>query len=323
MARIYHRDQAGAPALTYSTTTSVRFESFKTVLKACLVSGYGVYPGAGWELVAEAASYIVLRPATHSGYVCFALTGSVIRVSVAATYAGVSDAIIQGDGAKSGVSSGNTQPQILYSYALAQSAASTWMLAADERTFILNAVSNTSSPLGATPENFSSSNDVSTLVYAGEDSQGNFIAVGGGTSTNNLANSPSAAFGEPGFTSLKNPATGLLVSAGSLDARVPLSRSIPVTSLAVASAVYSEISLVRLSWLVPGYFCGPLRGLAAAAELSGITTKSCLECIGFSGATTRNLNTPVSLGDSNTWMALARDQRYTPLMFMTDAPEYW
>lgn len=323
MARIYHRDQAGAPALTYSATASMKFESFKAVLKACLVSGYGVYPGAGWELVAEAASYVVLRPATHSGYVCFALTGSVIRVSVAATYTGVSGAIIQGDGAKSGISSGNTQPQILYNNAFAQSSSSTWMLAADEKTFILNAISNTSNLTGGTPEDFSGNVEFSTLVYAGEDSQGNFITVGGGAGTGTTLNSPAGAFGEPGFTSLKNPQTGLLVSAGALDARVPLSRSNPVTSLAVASAVYSEISLVRLSWLVPGYFCGPLRGLASAAELSGITTKSCLECIGFSGATTRNLNTPIDLGDSNTWMALARDQRYTPLMFMTDAPEYW
>ncbi|MDF2076641.1 hypothetical protein P2Q70_18815 [Pseudomonas mendocina] len=301
----------------------MKFESFKAVLKACLVSGYGVYPGAGWELVAEAASYLVLRPATHSGYVCFALTGSVIRVSLAATFSGVSGAIIQGDGAKSGISSGNTQPQILYNHAFAQSVASTWMLAADEKTFILNAVSNTMSPTAASPEDFSSNTEYSTLVYAGEDSQGNFIAVGGGAGTSNNATAPSAAFGEPGFTSLKNPQTGLLVSAGSLDARVPLSRSFAVSSLAVASAVFSEISLVRVSWLVPGYFCGPLRGLASAAELSGINTKSCLECIGFSGATTRNLNTPVDLGASNTWIALARDQRYTPLMFMTDAPEYW
>lgn len=323
MARIYHRDQVGSPALTFSSTVSGRFESFKAVLKACLVSGYGVYPAAGWELVAEAASYIVLRPATHSGYVCLALSGSVIRVSVAATYSGVSSGIIQGDGAKSGISSGSTQPQVLYAYAFAQSAASTWMLAADERTFIFNAVSNSGSPAGVVPEDFSGNSEYSSLLYAGEDSQGNFITVGGGASTATAINAPSSAFGEPGFTSLKNPATGLLLSAGSLDARLPLSRASPSSALASISALFSEISLVKVSWLVPGYFCGPLRGLASAAELSGINTKSCLECLGFPGANTRNLNTLVNLGDSNTWIALARDQRYTPMMFMTDASEYW
>ena len=325
MAIVYHRDQIGAPELVYGTSTSTKFEALKTVLKACLVTGYGEYPAAGWELVAEAASYIVLRPATHSGYVCFAQTGSVIRVSVAATYTGVSGAIIQGDGAKSGISSGNTVPQILHTYAFVRSGSSTWMVAADEKSFILNATANPGGSSSEVPEDYSRASDIATLIYAGEDSRGNFLSVGGGGSSSTSVSAPTATLGEPGMTSLKNPQTGLLVSAGSLDARVPVSRAQPVSSFSELSsaAPYPEISPTKVSWMMPGYFCGTLRGIAAVAELSGLNTSSCLECLGFSGANARNLNTPIDLGDSSTWIALARDQRYTPLMLMTDDARYW
>jgi len=199
------------------------------------------------------------------------------------------------------------------------------MLVADERTFIFNAVSNSGSPNSVQPEDFTATSEYSSLIYAGEDSQGNFVAVGGGAGTATGANSPGSAFGGPGMTSLKDPATGLLVSASSLSASVPLTRATPTVGVEISpgAPVFPEIGLVKISWLVPGYYCGTFRGVAAAAELSGIGFKSCLESLGFPGANTRNLNTPVDLGDSNIWLALARDQRYTPMMFMTDAVEYW
>lgn len=67
MARIYHRDQAGAPELTYSTSAQDGFNAFKAILKACLVNGYGAVPAAGWELINEGTGFLVLRNGFQSG----------------------------------------------------------------------------------------------------------------------------------------------------------------------------------------------------------------------------------------------------------------
>lgn len=325
MATVYHRDQAGAPAVTFSTTTSVRFESFKTLLKACLVDGYGAYPAAGWELVAEDSSYIVLRPATQSGYVCFALSGSVIRVSVAATYTGVSGSYIQGDGAKSGISSGNTAPHILYTYMLTNSSSSSWSIVADERTFICNFTVYDGSPNTPTPNDYSTGSYGSTMFYAGEDSAGNFMVVGGGSATGTGASAPDGLFTDPAVTSLKNPRTGLLVSADSLGAYFTLYNligSAQMTTLSEA-AVFPEVQLVKVPWVVPGHFCGFLRGMVSVPMLSRLFFKSVFEALGLSGVNSRNVTVPFSLDGVNNWIPAIINPMRNPPMLITDAPEYW
>ena len=52
---LYTSEDEGAPKL------SVNAGSFKTVLKACLVTGYGNKPGAGWEILFEEANKIALK----------------------------------------------------------------------------------------------------------------------------------------------------------------------------------------------------------------------------------------------------------------------
>lgn len=91
MATVYHRDDAGAPTFAFSTDRSniAHFTALKTILKACLVFGYGGRPAAGWELIAEGARYIVLRNGPASGYVCLTSVSEYVTVHLAATFTGM------------------------------------------------------------------------------------------------------------------------------------------------------------------------------------------------------------------------------------------
>lgn len=325
MATVYHRDQPGAPAVTFSSTNAVRFESFKTLLKACLVDGFGAYPAAGWELVSEAASHIVLRPATHSGYLCFGHTGSVIRVSVSATFTGVSGAIIQGDGAKSGINTASSQPQILYTYLLTNSSSGSWAIVADNRTFICSFSVVDGNAGSATPSDYSTASYSSTMFYAGEDSAGNFMVVGGGAASSTSVTAPDGFFSEPAVTSLKNPRTGLLVGAESLGAYFPLFSAVSSAQLASLSeaVVFPEVQLVKVPWIVSGHFCGFLRGIVSVPGLGNMFMKSVFEALGLSGVNSRNVTVPFSLDGVNNWIPAIKNVMRSPPMLMTDAPEYW
>src|SRR5690554_2789612 len=108
MAYFYHREQPGSPELTFNsgTTSVAHWNSFVSVLKGCLIYGFGDQPPAGWELIAEASNYLVMRAGSHSGYVCLSWSSSVVTISVAETFSGVVGGLIEGDGAKSGVAPG-------------------------------------------------------------------------------------------------------------------------------------------------------------------------------------------------------------------------
>lgn len=179
MANVYHRDDEGGLVLTYSVTAGLNgWQAFKTILKACLVSGYGSKAPAGWELIGEGTNYLVLRNGSHSGYVCFTQhsTGHA-TVYLAETYTGMSGDVMTGDGLKTGLSASNGIPHRFIAANIATYAATTsWYMVADAKSFILQCTSNGTT---ASAPSISVTGMAHTPgLYVGEDSAGNFIAMG-------------------------------------------------------------------------------------------------------------------------------------------------
>jgi hypothetical protein len=329
MTTAYHRDQAGAPALTYSTAYNViaHFASLKTVLKACLISGYGSLPAAGWELIAEGTNYIVLRNGSHSGYVCLTwVSGGAIRVYLAETYTGMSGDVMVGAGLKTGVAASNATPQALTAGFLSHSSAvSAWYVVADRKTFVI----------GITSSENSADNELALAgqsayrgftFYAGEDSAGNFLAVGGDASTSASGTALVANFSAAtGFTALKSPLTGLLVDTGSLVVSSPgLQVMASAASLQVGIIALPSVTLAKAHWSGGGVFAGSLRGVALVPQLSFYGHPSqAAKALGLtSGLTHRTANASINLGDGYSYFA--RIGHYlTSLFLITDNPEFW
>lgn len=320
MATVYHRDDAGAPVLSYGAGGAVGFVAFKAILKACLVNGYGSKPSAGWELITEDTNYLVLRNGNHTGYVCFTwLTGTnYVTIYLAETYSGVVNSVMQGAGLKTGIASSNSAPHRFYVSMFANSSVGgTWFMVADAKTFVLCAPSN-----GGSPGTVQSTGvgDYGLMLYVGEDSSGYFIAMGGINSSSD-ANPITNFSGLNGFTSLRNPATGLLVDGGSLVVYTPGFESFTPHYSVVLTLV--ELALVPGFWCGGGVQAGRLRGIAMHPQLSRMWASHAAQSIGFSGAlTTRNANTPIGLGDGYTYFATIKFSG-SPFFLMTDNPEFW
>lgn len=329
MARLYHRDQPGAPALTYAqanNTGPIHFEAFKTILKACLVSGYGAYPAAGWELVYESALALVLRNGTRSGYVCFqrhSTTATVLTVWLAATYTGVdANGKILGSGVRSGTAAGSSLPQRYSVYHLAgYTASATWSLVADAGTFVF-------SPSGASgvevvTANSGSGWDAITPLYCGDDSAGDFICVGGQGTTSTGITSNYHGFGPAGFTALKYPDSGLLVDAAAIALSMPGSRSPGVLAGEhPAGLVLPEVSLSPLIW-VSGAVVRRLRGLVTDQKIAHMNQGAAGQALGGPVLTTRTMNTELVLGDGHVYLVARNYGGTHPVMLMTANPEFW
>lgn len=322
MATAYHRDQSGAPALVYSTSVGgiAQFTALKTILKACLVTGYGSQPAAGWELTAEGSNYLVLRNGSHSGYICLTwLSGGVVRVYVAETFTGMSGDVMTGAGRKSGVAAGETLPQSLAARLLAHSSdSSSWAMVADERTFVISIMGETGN-IEVTTVGFRG-----FTLYAGEDTGGNFLSIGG---LNSLQTSVNGAVGyfssRRGFTVLKNPATGVLVGSGALEVLAPLvfrdNSSLQFTPI----AKMSEARLAEIVWVGGSVEAGALRGLASAVDLLLAASVS-------QGAQWLGRSTPLNIRDLNTSIDLGEGHQYFPgcandasFFLLTNNPAFW
>jgi hypothetical protein len=324
MPTVYHRDDAGAPTYSMGSvvgTNTMHFEALRTILKACLVSGYGAKPAAGWTLVAESTNYIVLRNGLQTGYVCltWTATGSgVVDIYVAETFTGMSGNYMTGDGLKSGVAANNATPQrftlgpFVYS-----SAVHTWTLVADSKSFAVNV----SIYSGTTPPEVTGSGAPgvnSTLLYVGEDSLGNFISTGG---QNIASNAPVSYFGLAGGTALKDPRTGLLVGAGALPDFLVLSAGISQTRAEVVPLLKTTLS--RSYWGFNGGVGGYLRGVVLPVDLFAFYPSRAAQSLGLSVAlTSRSINTPIPLGDGFTYFATSYNYA-SALRLVTDNPEFW
>lgn len=328
MATVYHRDQPGAPALVYSTglTALTQFTALKTVLKACLVNGFGSQPAAGWALINEGANFIVLRSGSQSGYVCLTyIPSQAVHVYLAETYTGMSGDVMTGAGLVSGNAANSSPPHKLNIYTFAtQSASSTWALIADSKTFIMTNADYTSGvnhPLSEVQS--PQSPYMQRTLYVGEDTNGRFIACGGSV-TAAVASIIISTFNASGFTALKNPGTGLFVTPAALTVQTPGLRTISTSDYSVTPAPITKVELARIPWCGGGVYGGDFRGLAITPALQeypmpGYAAKT----LGYADMLTyRSANTPIDLGDGHTYFA--RLTAYTlPFFLVTDNPEFW
>lgn len=323
MATAYHRDQPGAPALVYSTAANniAHFTAFKTVLKACLVTGYGALPAAGWLLINEGTNFIVLRTGSLSGYVCLTwVSGAVVRVYLAETYTGMSGDVMVGDGLKSGNADGVSLPQTLPAFYLAYDSGNTnWTVVADSKTFVLVMAGN-----------FSNSELDGALsyraisLYAGEDSAGALIALGGSATTSTSGSSVPGYFSSfNGFTALKDPATGLLVGGAAINVSIPvLARNVAI-SPSLQTVKLAGAQLVKAVWSGNSILSGALRGVSVVADLTNVTSASQgAQCLGRTTAMKiRDANAPIDLGDGHVY--LVGVAHLASFFLLTDNPAFW
>lgn len=326
MATVYHRDQAGAPGLAYTNNSNgiQQFTALKTILKACLVTGYGAQPAAGWELINEGVNFIVLRNGSHSGYICLTYASSSVEVYLAETYVGMSGDVMAGDGLISGTSAGSSPKHKLnITSVVSASVSSSWALIADAKTFILtNASYPNASNYSLTEADGSSANSHRTF-YAGEDTGGAFIACGGKT-TSYSSGSVESTFNASGFTALKNPLTGLLVAPGGLMVQTPGLRSLADWSYSTVPVLLEKVELAHLPWFGDGAHSGYFRGLAMTPTLQEYPMPGyAAKALGASIMLTyRTGNTSIDLGDGYTYFP--RLTTYLlPFFLVTNNPEFW
>ncbi len=322
MATVYHRDQAGAPALVYSTATNniAHFTALKTVLKACLINGYGAQPSAGWLLINEGVNFIVLRTGTLSGYVCLTwVVGGIVRVYLAETYTGMTGDVMTGDGLKSGNASASSLPQVLAGFLLAHSTLNTnWAMVADSKTFVFMMVG------GSADEEIANLAHKGFTLYAGEDSSGAVIALGGSAyAGTNYLTATGKFSGGAGMTVLKSPVTGLLVGSSALDVVVPGLTRDSTTSAFSQIVKLSTANLLKAVWAGGAALSGSLRGVALVADLANtISVSQAAQCLGLSTAMTyRTANTPINLGDGHMYFAGVATS--ASFFLLTDNPDFW
>lgn len=326
MARVYHRDQVGAPALTYNTALTARthYDALKMILKACLVYGYGTTPPAGWELIYEAADSLILRTGTHSGYVCFLRNsdGYAVEVWLAATYEGVdARGKIIGAGARSGVSASSAVPQRFPVSSLAyHTASTTWVLVADEGTVVMSLCGHTgATPIEVTSASVGNQYYANFTLYCGDDSAGDLICIGG---TNTTSNTPFTSFSSSGFTALKYPDSGLLVDTGAISVVTPGLFTGPAFYPNLGGVVFPAAHLQPMSWLSNGV-SRLLRGIAVDARVSHAHNSHVSQALGGPPLTTRTMNTLLDLGDGHGYLVGRSYPGYSISMLLTANPEFW
>jgi hypothetical protein len=327
MARVYHRDQAGAPALTYtSAVTIAQFAAFKAVLKACLVNGYGGIPAAGWLLVNEGEYFLVLRNGSASGYVCFSTSPAapaLMTIHVSATYTGMSGNVMTGDGLKTGKSAGNNIPhkQTLHSF-VRSDLYCCWTLVADESTFVMGLGGSYSfSNVELIGTSLTDYGSLGTL-YVGEDTAGNFIVCGGRETTGSTSTTATYGFSSAGFTSLRHPATGLLVDTGSIAVdTAPLFDGYGVNGL--DATPLPKAYLAPLAW-TSGGASGHFRGLCVDPGAMASAVSIGAQRLGHVGAVRiRTINSQIPLDDGYVYLVAPRDGVSGPFFLLTNNPEFW
>lgn len=320
MATVYHREQAGFPG--YADGVDLPgFTALKTILKACLVTGYGAKPAAGWELVAEGTYHIVLRNGSHTGYLSLTRTSSshVCTVHVMETFTSHNGTVPAGSGLKTGIAANNAVPHKFQTYYLANPTSgsahgNSWFMVADNKTFNLCMLGGYS-----TPVNWTSGWDTLHL-YAGEDSAGNFVAVGGEAAT---GNSPYSLFDERGMTALKNPATGLLVDTGSIAPYIFAPKFYgQISDMLLAAPPVDRVEVAKCRWGASGAYAGALRGCALAPSINGLAPNAACGLLGREVYTYRNAHVPFPSTDGRSWY-LAPASNRSAIAIVTDAPEFW
>ncbi|MFD1699871.1 hypothetical protein ACFSB1_11085 [Halopseudomonas phragmitis] len=325
--RLYHRDQAGAPSISYANNRVADWAALTLILKACLIDGYSGRPAAGWTLEDEGSDFVVFRNGSQSGY--FALVQEATQASLATvyllySYSGMSGGVPQGSGVKSGTAAGNSPPhKFNFAYFARAAEACSWALVADSRTFIISIASiSITSPaeLGLATGGYSAS--CSTL-YVGEDSLGQFIACGHDMTTGTGTSAGAAKFDFSGFTALRYPDTGLLVDSASISVRTPGLAVVSVTNPVEGFFVLENCHLQPLSWGCNGVY-GDFRGVCTDFRIALMSKSVAAQMLGFGEPlTTRNFNTPISLGDEYEYVVASGSGNNSRAMLLTTNPAFW
>lgn len=349
MPYVYSSKDAGLPAFyTTSTSSLQRFNNYKLVLKACLVTGYGARLAAGWTLVDEGDQYLVLRNASgnyvtiSSGYyqnsTNLAYHGT-FRVYLHATYTGInSSGVPQGQGVVSGTSGAATLPVYFGSDVFYWSANTRWVMLADERTFIFMQAPFTSTASNVSGTQIDTTSGNGTL-YVGDDLGGNHIAVGGNRAATPPTSQLSLYFDRLAFTTLRNPVSGLLVDTTAINALLE-------SSYDSSGAYTSHVSSTMLTYLatspitvMPSIEMGLVRWVAAGQPQPGLRgiRRDHLMSRNYSNLTRRQIEGALTTSDY-TWdtilnlTPLVEGSLYLPLIahtggrgafIVTDNPAYW
>lgn len=329
----YRTDDAGFPALTGTT-----FNMYKIIFKATLVTGYGSQPAAGWDLIDESDTHIVLRNAS-GGYVtlvsgtAFGSRAWAVRIYLSASYDGMLGAVPQGMGVTIGA----------YGHA---AAAHTWggqyafqyknvptTVIADQYSCVVQAIgsawANPSIINGASLDNSGNF----SLCF-GDDDRGFLIAIGGAASAPN--NPYSAGF--YGISALRNPGTGgfvgnATVNLGHSSWLKYTSGSGVVDSATISDAVsqtlaVEQLDLCPIRWMCNGSRGGRLRGVGFDSGLvtaQSFAVYNLLHGAGLPAASIHlgNITTPAII-DGSRYAAFPSMPSYRlGGLIMTDNPEAW
>lgn len=294
------------------------FTALATVLKACLVNGYGDSPAAGWALINEGSNFIVLRSGNNSFYVGISYMGNGdIAFYLSETYTGMNGNIMAGDGLKSGVAAGSTNPQIGRARYLAQSSAtSCWAVSADPKSFCIGMMGDNSDTVLTVSPGFDA-----LVAYVGEDLQGLPIALGGTPSATSTKNSFFSA--QAAVTVMKSPRTGLLAGASAMAVSTPSLHVSNVLSNPASACPFESVTLVSPTWFADSAYGGRIRGVAQVVELSyNYNLNFCARSLGRStNLTIRGLSQPLDLGDGFSYLILPVSSGACVLL--TDNPEFW
>lgn len=296
--RVYTSLDTGAPVLTGD-----HFDKLRTILMACLVTGYGSKPGAGWTVGHDIAAGFSLG--NGDGYVNYVRNASTEYVGVF-----IMEAVTDGTtGLAGGVNrrsaywfdgSSETTRGFLF---LQSSLINHWMVVADEKTCIFQAgyltsttTANASSSISFTQQYFGRYINAMGLSGPAE-----FCSVGNGYNA-----SGNGGFQQSYGCCLRNPFTGFVDQGAG--PRYFVSGASYIDSRQAGS--YSARSKVYPARLQPvraalSCFGAGLNGAtnssqaAIAGYLRGLITEPCLSISPLSEALT-------ALGLTNTWQARVR-----------------
>lgn len=226
--RVYSHETVTVPA-TYAYNG---FQQLKDILIACLVSGAGGIPGAGWQLLADSGSdtgHFVIGNGAGDLFICFAYDqGGAAKVSISRTFSGVdASGSIVGECARSGNLPGFTAYQrlgIVYLGGYNSAGRAGWCLVADDAAFAVTISSSSGTYSGSSMDTGNQALVSPGLSFgAGRTSKGFGYVIGGSINT-------SAYNGlDLNCTYFENPSSGLLI---------PSAETTATAVLAVRPAMY-------------------------------------------------------------------------------------
>lgn len=338
MPVLYTTQDTGFPALTLTSNTDITaWNNLKLILKACLVTGYGSKPAAGWVLVDEGEDFLVLRNASGS-YVSIVSQGTSsakynypqLRFYLSATYAGMSGKVPTGMGVVSGVASGSSAPHNAATLLIGQTGFGTRMIIlADAATALIQFASGSAATSISGTQFDSVSDPYLGTFYLGDDAAGNCLCVGGQTlssSVPNIYTDPNLFHGGM-LTSLNNPATGALVGASGISASIPslVQRYAQQYLTGLSAIAFDQLELSRIRWMADGVIQAPLRGLCRDPVLSdqyAYAIKRAL--LGGSGAVDIGvMMTPTLQADGYLYQPVIARADLRPSALITDNPGFW